>query len=122
MSMNNARLLAIEPPESISKGVSITALEGLRPGSGAPVAILEFTVDPHASSEMGANPVTEVIQVLSGRGVVLSDNRELSVQAGDWVLIEPNVQHQVRNESPEVLSALSVSWAGRPVSLSSDQG
>jgi len=111
--MDNARLLASEPPESISKGVSIVALKGLRPGSGAPVAVLEFSVDPHACSEMGANPVTEVIRILSGRGIVLSDNGELPVQAGDWVLIEPNVQHQVRNESDEVLSALSVSWAGR---------
>lgn len=111
--MNNARLLASEPPESISKGVSIIALEGLRPGSDAPVAVLEFNIDPHASSEISANPVTEVIRILSGRGVVLSDNRELPVQAGDWVLIEPNVRHQVRNESAEVLSALSVSWAGR---------
>jgi mannose-6-phosphate isomerase-like protein (cupin superfamily) len=122
MSMNGARLLAIEPPESIGKGVSIIALEGLRPGSGAPVAVLEFHLDSHASSAMGANPVTEVIRILSGRGVVLSDSRKISVQAGDWVLIEPNVPHQVRNESAEVLSAMSVSWAGHPAVLSSDQG
>jgi mannose-6-phosphate isomerase-like protein (cupin superfamily) len=120
--MNNAKLLASEPSESISKGVSIVVLEGLRPGSGAPVAVLEFRVDPHASSEMGANPVTEVMRILTGRGVVLSDNRELSVKAGDWVLIEPNVQHQVRNEGAKVLSALSISWAAYPASLSSDEG
>jgi mannose-6-phosphate isomerase-like protein (cupin superfamily) len=111
--MNNARLVAIERPESISKGVSIIALEGLRPGSGAPVAIMEFNVAPHSLSEMGANPVTEVIRILSGQGIVLSDNRELPVQAGGWVLIEPNVQHQVRNESAEVLNGLSVSWTVR---------
>jgi mannose-6-phosphate isomerase-like protein (cupin superfamily) len=114
MAMNNARLLFTEAPETISKGVSIIVLEGLRPGSGAPVAVMEFNVDPHVSSEVGANPVTEVIRILSGRGVFLSDNRELPVRAGDWVLIEPNVQHQLRNESAEVLSGLSVSWAARP--------
>jgi mannose-6-phosphate isomerase-like protein (cupin superfamily) len=108
--MSNPRLLAVEPPEFISAGVSLGAVEGLRPGSGAPVAVLEFTVEPHASSEMGANPVTELIRVLSGRGVVLSNKQELSVQAGDWVLIEPNASHQVRNEGTEVLRALSVSW------------
>jgi len=108
--MSNPRLLAIEPPESISKGVSLGAVEGLRPGSGAPVAVLEFTVEPHASSEMGANPVTELIRVLCGRGVVLSNKQELSVQAGDWVLIEPNAKHQVRNEGTEIFRALSVSW------------
>lgn len=108
--MSNPRLLAVEPPESISAGVSLGAVEGLRPGSGAPVAVLEFTVEPHASSEMGANPVTELIRVLSDRGVVLSNKQELSVQAGDWVLIEPNASNQVRNEGTEVLRALSVSW------------
>jgi mannose-6-phosphate isomerase-like protein (cupin superfamily) len=111
--MNRTRLLAIEPPKSISKGVSIMALEGLCLGSGAPVAILEFNIDPLASSAISANPVTEVIRIISGRGVVLSDNRELAVQAADWVLIEPNIQHQVRNASAEVLSALSVSWAAQ---------
>jgi hypothetical protein len=45
MAMNNARLLFSEPPQSISKGVSIVALKGLRSGSGAPVAVLEFSVD-----------------------------------------------------------------------------
>ena len=108
--MSNPRLLVVEPPESISKGVSFGAVEGLRPGSGAPVAVLEFTVEPNASSEMGANPVTELIRVLSGRGVVLSTKQELSVQAGDWVLIEPNSKHQVRNVGTEILHALSVSW------------
>ena len=43
--MDNARLLSSEPPESISKGVSILALKGLRPGSGAPVVVLEFSVE-----------------------------------------------------------------------------
>jgi mannose-6-phosphate isomerase-like protein (cupin superfamily) len=112
--MNTAKRLSCEAPESIGKGVSIIAVEGLRPGSDAPVAVLEFNVDPYASSAMGANPVTEVIRILSGAGLVLSDKQELPVQAGDWVLIEPNVQHQVRNEGTEVLSALSVSWVGRP--------
>lgn len=112
--MNAAKRLASEAPESISKGVSIIAVEGLRPGSDAPVAVLEFNIEPYASSEMGANPVTEVIRILSGAGIVLSGNQELPVQAGDWCLIEPNVQHQVRNEGVEVLRALSVSWEKRP--------
>jgi len=111
--MNAVKRLASEAPESISKGVSIIAVEGLRPGSDAPVAVLEFNVEPYASSEMGANPVTEVIRILSGAGIVHSRNRELPVQAGDWVLIDPNVQHQVRNEGAEVLKALSVSWVER---------
>ena len=33
--MNAAKRLACEAPESISKGVSIIAVEGLRPGSDA---------------------------------------------------------------------------------------
>jgi mannose-6-phosphate isomerase-like protein (cupin superfamily) len=112
--VNATKRLAREAPESISKGVSIIPVEGFRIGSDAPVAIFEFRVEPHASSEVGANPVTEVIRILSGAGIVLSGNQELPVQTGDWVVIEPNVQHQVRNQSAEILSALSVSWAGRP--------
>jgi mannose-6-phosphate isomerase-like protein (cupin superfamily) len=112
--MNAAKRLAREAPESISKGVSDIVVEGLRPGSDAPVAVLEFDVEPYASSDVGANPVTEVIRILSGAGIVLSGNQELPVQAGDWVLIEPNVQHQVRNEGAGVLRALSVSWVERP--------
>lgn len=108
--MNAAKKLVCEVPESIGKGVSIVAVEGLRPGSDAPVAVLEFNVEPYASSEMSANPITEVIRILSGAGIVLSGNQELPVQAGDWLLIEPNVHHQVRNEGAEVLRALSVSW------------
>lgn len=112
--MNVAIRLAREAPESIGKGVSIIAVEGFRPGSDAPVAVLEFNVEPYASSEIGANPVTEVIRILSGAGIVLSGNQQLAVQAGDWVLIAPNVKHQVRNEGAEILRALSVSWVGRP--------
>jgi mannose-6-phosphate isomerase-like protein (cupin superfamily) len=112
--MNAAKRLACEASELISEGVSINAVEGLRPGSGAPVAVLEFHLEPYAGSEAGANPITEVIRILSGTGIVLSGNQELAVQAGDWVLIEPNVQHQVRNEGAETLSAISVSWLGRP--------
>jgi mannose-6-phosphate isomerase-like protein (cupin superfamily) len=111
--MKPAKRLACEAPEAISKGVSISAVEGLRPGAETPVAVLEFKVEPRASSEMGENPVTEVIRILSGAGVVLSGNQELYVQAGDWVLIEPNVRHQVRNDGAEALRALSVSWFGR---------
>jgi mannose-6-phosphate isomerase-like protein (cupin superfamily) len=106
--------LTCEAPESITKGVSVIVVEGLRPGSDTPVAVLEFNVEPNASSAVGANPVTEVIRILSGAGIVLSGNQELPVQAGAWVLIEPNVQHQVRNEGAEVLRALSVSWVERP--------
>jgi mannose-6-phosphate isomerase-like protein (cupin superfamily) len=112
--MNAVKRLASGAPESISKGVSIIAVEGLRPGSDALVAVLEFNLEAYASSEVGANPVTEVIRILSGAGVVLSGNRELPVRADDWVLIEPNVQHQVRNEGSEVLRALSMSWVERP--------
>jgi len=112
--MNAAKRLACERPESISKGVSVIVVEGLRPGSDAPVAVLEFNVEPNASSEVGANPVTEVIRILSGAGIVLAGNQELPLQSGDWVLIEPNVKHQVRNRGAEVLRALSVSWVERP--------
>jgi mannose-6-phosphate isomerase-like protein (cupin superfamily) len=112
--MNAAKRLACEGPESISKGVSVIVVEGLRPGSDAPVAVLEFNVEPNARSEVGANPVTEVIRILSGAGTVLAGNQELPVQAGDWILVEANVQHQVRNKGAEVLRALSVSWVARP--------
>jgi quercetin dioxygenase-like cupin family protein len=112
--MNAARKLSREAPESLGKGVSIIAVEGLRPGPGTPVGVLEFNIEPYAKSALGANPVTELIRVLSGAGRVLSGGQALAVQAGDWVLIEPNVQHQVCNEGAEVLRALSLSWVGMP--------
>jgi|ERR1700722_12414956 mannose-6-phosphate isomerase-like protein (cupin superfamily) len=111
--MNAAKKLSCEAPESIGKGVSIIAVEGLRPGPEAPVGVLEFNVEPYAKSAMGANPVTEVIRVLSGAGLVLAGDQKLPVQAGDWVLIGRDVQHQVCNEGAEVLRALSVSWVGK---------
>jgi quercetin dioxygenase-like cupin family protein len=111
--MQSAKLLRTEPPELISKGVSIMPVEGIRAGSEMPVTAIEFIIEPYACSELGASPVTEAFRILSGRGVVLSDNKELHVEPGDWVLIQSNTQHQVRNESAEVLKAVSVSWAKR---------
>jgi hypothetical protein len=114
MTVHSAKLLRTEPPELISKGVSIIPVEGIRAGSKIPVTVIEFIIEPYACSELGASSVAEAFRILSGRGVVLSDNREFHVETGDWVLIEPNTHHQVRNESAEVLRAVSVSWAERP--------
>jgi len=113
MTAPSAKLLQTGPLESISTGVAITRLGPLPDGAEIPVSILEFTIDPYVCSELGANPITEVFRVLSGRGTVLILGKEFQVEPGDWVVIEPNAPHQVRNESAEVLRAVSLSWARR---------
>ena len=111
MATISARPLFTEAPETTSRGVSIIVLEAVLD----PVRLWRSwsSTSTRTSARKWAQiQLQKPFESYPGRGSFLADNRELLVRAGDWML-EPNVQHQLRNESTEVLSGLSISWAAR---------
>jgi mannose-6-phosphate isomerase-like protein (cupin superfamily) len=113
MTMCSTKLLRIEPPKLFSQGVLVMAVGGIPTETEVPVSLEEFTIEPHTCSELGESSLVEIFRILSGRGAVLSDRTELRLEPGDWVLVEANTPHQVRNDSAEVLRAVSLLWPER---------
>lgn len=70
-------------------GVGVTTFAPLPPGA-----------DPKASWE--AHDVPEIHYVLSGRGVLLEEDEEIFLVAGDVIITPPGARHIMWGESDEV--------------------
>lgn len=60
---------------------------------------------PHAV-DYGERPLEEIYYFLQGRGVMWIDGEEISVAAGDAVLVPPGVDHGFRNAGSEPLRVM----------------
>ncbi|MCX6786580.1 MAG: cupin domain-containing protein [Candidatus Kaiserbacteria bacterium] len=58
---------------------------------------------PHYHKE-----ITEFIYVVEGEGFIEMDFVRRSIQPGDWIRIDPEIEHALRNESPEDMVVVCV--------------
>jgi quercetin dioxygenase-like cupin family protein len=87
---------AMDAADGMSKGVLVSEADG------APTfAIRRFVLEPGASAPKHTNEVEHEQYVLEGEYVVGIGDEEVTVSAGDSLLIPAGVVHWYRNESEE---------------------
>lgn len=84
----------------------------LDPDATCPFELIEFSVKPHCTSEPHAHDSAEIWYITRGWGRVLTQDNQISVKQGDVVYLRPNTAHQIENGGEELMTALSVCWAG----------
>jgi len=65
-----------------------------------------FEIEPQGYSPYHSHPWEHEVFVLEGEGVVVGEEGEFKIKAGDVVFIPPNEKHQFRNTSDRVLKIL----------------
>jgi quercetin dioxygenase-like cupin family protein len=104
--------LTPEPDPSTPPGVAMWLLERGKALPGhCPVSAARFSVQPGAESELDVHEVVEVWTVTSGRGVILSGDREVEVTEGDSVFFDRNVPHLLRNRGTDPVAVFSIWWS-----------
>ncbi|MGW0435024.1 cupin domain-containing protein [Micromonospora sp. NPDC003197] len=78
--------------------------------SPAPFELARWSVAPGTSNDLDVHRSREVWIVVSGVGVLTWADQTAVVRAGDVVAFESKVPHQVRNDGPDTLHAVSVYW------------
>ena len=69
-------------------------------------AMREFEVAPGGHTPKHFHDYEHEVYVLSGRGVVMEDDQERPLRAGDVVFVAPNDVHQFRNTGSEPMRFL----------------
>lgn len=112
--MKNAQLIILSENSVYSPGVFVREVQKMGdPDTSCPVELIEFSLEPSTRSVPHSHPSTEIWQIASGRGRVITQDGELAVKAGDLVFLRPNETHQLENSSDEIMNALSISWIER---------
>ena len=74
---------------------------------GAPnFAMRLFEMEPKGHSPFHSHPWEHEVFILEGEGLVVSDQGEKKVRAGDAVFILPNEKHQLKNNGDKTLKFL----------------
>ncbi|MBB4961725.1 cupin domain-containing protein [Micromonospora polyrhachis] len=77
----------------------------------APFEVARWSVAPGTSNDLDVHRSREVWIVVSGVGILTwADDQATVVRPGEVVAFESRVPHQVRNDGPETLHAVSVYW------------
>ncbi|MFG1915384.1 cupin domain-containing protein [Micromonospora sp. NPDC048898] len=76
----------------------------------APFEVARWSVAPSTSSDVDVHRSREVWIIVSGTGTLTFGDRTSVLRSGDVVAFDSGVQHQIRNDGPEPLLAVSVYW------------
>ncbi|TDB70403.1 cupin domain-containing protein [Micromonospora sp. KC721] len=76
----------------------------------APFEMARWTVAPQTSNDLDVHRSREVWVVVAGTGMLTWTDRTTVLNAGDVVAFESHVPHQIRNDGPDPLVAISVYW------------
>ncbi|MBE0430800.1 MAG: cupin domain-containing protein [Dehalococcoidia bacterium] len=67
---------------------------------GAPTfSFRVFTIEPGGHTPLHRHPYEHMNYVITGQGILVSEDGELSVREGDFALVLPGENHQYRNSS-----------------------
>ena len=106
-SMKIFHYTSIEAEEvpSPAEGVKVRWL--ITEKTGAPnFAMRHFLVEPGGSTPFHTHPWEHEAFILSGSGIVISNEGERPIKEGDVVFVPPDEEHQFRNTGEEELKFL----------------
>jgi len=67
---------------------------------GAPTfSFRVFTIEPGGHTPFHRHPYEHMNYVISGQGILVSEDGDVAVRAGDFALVLPGEKHQYRNPS-----------------------
>jgi quercetin dioxygenase-like cupin family protein len=78
--------------EGVSKQIPLSKADGVPLFS-----FRVFTIEPGGHTPLHQHPFEHMNYIIRGNGVLVSQEREHTVKAGDFVLILPNEMHQFKN-------------------------
>ena len=87
---------AMEGAKGVYKQVPLSGAHG------APTfSFRVFTVEPGGHTPFHQHAYEHMNYVISGRGLLVAEDREHEVKEGDFALVLPGEKHQYRNPSPD---------------------
>ncbi|MEU8255325.1 cupin domain-containing protein [Micromonospora inaquosa] len=76
----------------------------------APFEVARWSVAPNTSNDLDVHRSREVWIIVSGTGSLMFADQTAVLGAGDVAAFESRVPHQIRNDGPDPLLAISVYW------------
>ncbi|MEU1586281.1 cupin domain-containing protein [Micromonospora sp. NPDC005710] len=76
----------------------------------APFEVARWSVAPHTSNDLDVHRSREMWIIVSGTGTLTFADQTCVLRAGDVAAFDSRVPHQLRNDGPDELSAVSVYW------------
>lgn len=80
------------------------------PAEPAPFEVARWSIAPGTSNDLDVHRSREVWIILTGGGTLTFADETRTLHPGDVVAFESEVPHQLRNDGPETLSAISIYW------------
>ncbi|MGC4795148.1 cupin domain-containing protein [Micromonospora saelicesensis] len=81
------------------------------PSTGpAPFEVARWSVAPNTSNDLDVHRSREVWIIVSGTGTLTFADQTGVLRAGDVAAFDSRVPHQIRNDGPDPLVAISVYW------------
>lgn len=76
----------------------------------APFEVARWSVAPGTANDLDVHRSREVWVMVAGTGTLTWADQSTLLRAGDVVAFESHVPHQIRNDGPEALHAISIYW------------
>ncbi|RAO45489.1 hypothetical protein PSN01_05349 [Micromonospora saelicesensis] len=76
----------------------------------APFEVARWSVAPNTSNDLDVHRSREVWIIVSGTGTLTFADQTGVLRAGDVAAFDSRVPHQIRNDGPDPLVAISVYW------------
>ncbi|MFG3558621.1 cupin domain-containing protein [Micromonospora sp. NPDC047557] len=86
------------------------ALLPFPPTTPAPFEVARWSVAPKTSNDLDVHRSREVWVIVSGTGTLTWADQTTVLHAGDVTAFESKVPHQIRNDGPDPLLAVSIYW------------
>ncbi|MEV0152551.1 cupin domain-containing protein [Micromonospora sp. NPDC050686] len=80
------------------------------PADPAPFEVARWSVAPGTANDLDVHRSRELWIVVAGVGALTWADRTTVLRAGDIVAFDSGVPHQIRNDGPDELLAVSVFW------------
>jgi quercetin dioxygenase-like cupin family protein len=90
------------PSEEVYPGITRQTVHGRRS------TIVRYVYQPGAVFPTHAHPEEQTTVVLTGRITFLSDGRETTLEAGQSLLVPPDLAHGARVEGDQVVESINV--------------
>ncbi|MER7461192.1 cupin domain-containing protein [Micromonospora sp. NPDC126480] len=76
----------------------------------APFEVARWSVAPGTANDLDVHRSREIWIMVAGAGTLTWADQNTLLRAGDVVAFESRVPHQIRNDGPDPLLAISVYW------------